>query len=138
MPGLPDGQTGTSGGGSGNGGGDGGGGGGNGGNPIGGTAGLLVGSWQNVWLIRMENDAQTITTTWQFGSDHTCRRTVDTFSVLLDGSLVTTTDCTWTADGFSVTVTYVGHTKGVTFSVALSNFSPDRLILNGILFDRIG
>ena len=105
---------------------------------MGGTAGLLVGSWQNIFLMRLENDAQKITTTWQFRSDRTCRRTVDTFSVLLDGSIVTVTDCTWAADGFSVTVIYAGNASGVTFSVALSNFSPNRLILNGILFDRVG
>jgi hypothetical protein len=114
-------------------GGDGGtiGGGGNGGN-------VLLGSWETTFIFRTSSDVQTHTVTWSFTSGGSCRRVVEIYSVLEDRTLVTGTDCTFNSGGGQVAVTYEGRSSAVNFSYTLENFSPDRLILDGVIYDRIG
>lgn len=99
---------------------------------------MLVGTWKNTLLLRQDNDVVSVTTTWTFRTPGACNRTVETRSVAAGVPLVSSLDCTWSASGGSLTVTYSGNTTGVTFTVASVNFSPDVLLLGGIRFDRIG
>jgi hypothetical protein len=118
----------------GSGGGDGGtiGGGGNGGTSV------LLGSWETTFIFRTSSDVQTHTVTWNFNAGGSCRRVVEIYSVLEDRTLVTGTNCTFISGGGQVAVTYEGRSSAVNFSYTLENFSPDRLILDGVIYDRIG
>ena len=137
--GVPGGGTGG-GGGNGGGGGDGNGGGGNGGGGGGGGGGnnnsLIVGTWKAQFIIQLSNDIQRQTTIWTFGSNATCRRTVETYSVLADQTFTSQVDCTFTTGNGQVAITYQGNTSPVTFRWSLDGFS--RLELDGVVYDRIG
>lgn len=122
--GRPDSTTATSGGGGGNGGGQ--------------QNSPLIGTWQAIFLFRLDNDVQRQTTTWEFHSDGTCRRTVDTFSVLADQTFRTVSDCSFRSGAFDVSVTYAGNSAAVTFQWSLQDFSSNKLILDGVVYDRIG
>jgi hypothetical protein len=108
------------------------GGGGNGGSSV------LLGRWETTFIFRTSNDVQTHTVTWSFTTGGSCRRVVEIYSVLEDRTLVTGTDCTFSSGGGQVAVTYEGRSSAVNFSYTLENFSPDRLILDGVIYDRIG
>lgn len=117
-------------------GGGGGTGGGTGGQPGTGTS-LLLGTWQTVIIFQLDTDVQRHTTTWTFGSGGICHRTVEVFSVLEDQTFTTDSDCTFRAGANDVTVTYAGNTSSVTFQWMLVNFSRDKLLLDGITYNRI-
>ena len=112
--------------------------GGGGGGGGGGASGPLLGSWETTFVIQTSNDIQTHTVRWSFSSNGSCGRVVEIYSVLEDQTLTTTTDCTFRSGSGQVAVTYEGRSTAVTFSWTLENFSPDRLILDGVIYDRIG
>jgi len=76
--------------------------------------------------------------TWTFTSGGTCRRVVSIYSTLQDQTLTTTAGCTFLSSGGQVAVTFDGRTSAVNFSWTLEHFSADRLILDGVTYDRIG
>ena len=121
------------------GGGDGTGGTGGGGGGGGGTSGsLLVGSWEAVFIFELPNDIQRHTVTWTFTANNVCRRTVEVFSVLEDRTLTNVSDCTFSPGGGDVAITFAGSSSPVTFRWSLADFSRDRLLLDGVVYDRIG
>lgn len=113
-------------------------------NPGGGGGGggsgssLLIGSWQVVFIFQLNSDIQRHTTTWDFRTDGSCRRTVEVFSVLEDRTLTTFRDCTFRTGSGDVTITYAGNPATVTFRWSLDRFSRNRLLLDGVTYDRIG
>ena len=113
-------------------------GGGGGGGGGGGASGPLVGSWETTFVIQTSTDIQRHTVTWTFSSNGSCGRVIQIYSVQADRTLTTSTDCTFRSGGGQVAVTYAGRSSAVTFSWTLENFSPDRLILDGVTYDRIG
>ncbi|MEO8199950.1 MAG: hypothetical protein ABI679_05445 [Gemmatimonadota bacterium] len=123
FPNPPGGGTGTTGGGGG------------GGGPTGSSA--LIGTWQAVFVIQLDTDVQRQTTTWSFGTRGSCHRTVEIFSVLADQTFTTESDCAFVVGAHDVTITYAGNTASATFQWSLANFSRDRLVLDGITYDRI-
>ena len=121
------------------GGGDGGiivGGGGGGGGGSGGSA--LLGTWQTTFIFQLNNDVQRHTVTWTFGAGGSCHRELEIYSVLEDRTLVTTVDCTFRSGAGDVAITYEGNSSAVSFQWSLEHFSRDRLILDGVTYDRIG
>ena len=120
------------------GGGNGGGGGFIGGGGGGGGGSVLLGTWQTHFFIQTSSDIQRHSVSWTFNSGGSCRRVVDIYSTLQDQTLTTTVDCTFRAGGGQVAITYEGRTSAVTFSWSLEHFSPDRLILDGVTYDRLG
>jgi hypothetical protein len=82
-------------------------------------------------------DVQRTTTTWQFAPDGSCRRTIETFSLLEGFPRTTERNCTFQLDVNDLVITFVGDTTAIRFRVAFEGFSPERLLLDGIVFDRI-
>lgn len=111
--------------------GGGGGGGGNGGS-------VLLGSWETTFIFRTMNDVQNHTVTWTFSPGGSCRRVVEIFSVLEDRTLVTAVNCTFNSGGGNVAVTFEGNSSPANFGWSLDHFSPDRLVLDNVIYDRIG
>jgi hypothetical protein len=112
------------------GGGGGGGGGGNSGSP-------LLGTWETHFVFQLSGDVQRHTVTWTFSPDGTCRRVIEIYSVLEDRTLTTEVSCTFRSGGSQVSVTFDGHTLAATFPWSLEHFSPDRLVLDGVTYDRL-
>ena len=114
------------------GGGGGGGGGGNGG------AAVLVGSWRVTFIFRLPNDVQAHVTTWTFQASGACTRTVAVTSILEDLTRTTSLSCTWRTNGTDIAITFGGNAGAVSFRWSMADFSPDRLLLDGVTYDRIG
>ena len=113
-------------------------GGGGGGGGGGGSGGVLLGTWQTEFLILTSNDIQRHSVTWSFSAGGTCQRVVAIYSTLEDQTLTTTTNCTFLSGSGQVSITFEGRSSAVTFSWSLENFSSDRLILDGVTYDRTG
>jgi len=112
--------------------------GGGGGGGGGGGASALVGSWSATFIIRLMNDVQSQVTTWSFQSNGTCNRTVAVTSVLEGRTLTTTLPCTWFTNSNDISIMFGGNVGSVTFRWGFENFSPDRLVLDGVTYVRIG
>lgn len=112
--------------------GGGGGGGQNGGAPV------LVGAWRATFVFELDTDVQVHVTTWSFAANGTCHRSVAVTSVLEDRTHTTSVACTWRTNNSDIAITYGGNAAAVTFRWSLDGFSPARLVLDGVLYDRIG
>ena len=112
-----------------------GGGGGGGGN---GGAAVLVGSWSATFITRLMNDVQSQVTTWSFQASGSCNRTVAVTSVLEGRTLTTSLPCTWRTNSTDISIMFGGNVGSVTFRWSLADFSPDRLLLDGVTYARIG
>jgi hypothetical protein len=103
----------------------------------GGGEASLVGVWQNVSVIQLPGDIQTWTTTWQFDEAGTCRQTVVTESLAEGFPRTTERTCTWTVNGSDVAISFTGAGT-LTCEFSFADFSPDRLVLDGFEYQRIG
>ncbi|MGH7629812.1 MAG: hypothetical protein ACREOF_10610 [Gemmatimonadales bacterium] len=100
------------------------------------SASPLIGSWRGVVTAFLPSHVQTVT--WRFSPDGSCSQT---FLTIADGiELTETRACTWTTDAraATVTVTRMGATTPVTFTLRYSFPSADVLRLDGDEFSRVG
>lgn len=96
----------------------------------------LIGSWRGVNTAFLPSHIQTVT--WRFSPDGSCSQT---FVTIADGiELTETRACTWTADAraATVTVTRMGATTPVTFTLRYSFPSADVLRLDRDEYSRVG
>ena len=92
-------------------------------------AASLIGTWQAVVQVPDSGTMQTVTTTWKFAADSSCRETRVTESVTED------IPCTWTSTDSVIMVTLSdGGTLVMEF--AFDALSPDQLILDGVTYQR--
>ena len=100
-----------------------------------GTAATLIGTWQAVVVLQVPGDVQTVTTTWVFATDSTCRETRVTASLAEGVPRTTDLPCTWTSSDTVVTVVFAdGATLVMPFS--FDALSPDQLTLDGFQYQR--
>jgi hypothetical protein len=97
------------------------------------TTSALVGTWRRVETLRTTMDITTTETTWTFSAGGGCQRTVTTSQVSVGTPFTTTSTCTYTLRGSTVSIAYDGTTGTVSFSVAVSGST---LLLNGVPFNR--
>jgi hypothetical protein len=100
-------------------------------------AGALVGSWQRTSILQLVDDLRRNTTTWRFDADGACEETVETLDLIEDIPRTETHACTYRVDATDVVITFTGATADVRFTIQFDGFSPQRLVLDGLLFDRI-
>ena len=96
----------------------------------------LIGSWRGVVTTFLPSHVQTVT--WRFSPDGSCSQT---FLTIADGvELTETRACQWTADPCrgTVTVTRMGATAPVTFTLRYSFPSTDVLRLDRDEYSRVG
>ena len=103
----------------------------------GGAAAPIVGQWRTVVIVQVPGDVQTWTTTWRFDGGGTCLQTVVTESLAEGFPRTTERACTYTISGFDITITYAGGGE-LTFEFSFAGFSPDRLVLDGFEYQRVG
>src|SRR5687768_7451815 len=71
----------------------------------GGTAAeQLAGSWETTVIVEVPGDIQTWITTWQFDPDGACLQIQEVRSVVEGIPRITERPCTFTADGFEITI----------------------------------
>ena len=104
-------------------------------NQGGGPAATLVGTWQAVVVLQVPGDVQTVTTTWAFAADSTCRETRVTESLAEGFPRTADLTCTWTSSDTAVTVVFAdGGTLVMSF--AFDALTPDQLQLDGFQYQR--
>ena len=103
----------------------------------GGGPGPLVGRWLNTLIVELSGDFQRIETTWVFGGDGTCSRTVETFSVLEDRLRFSRRSCTYQANTRQLAVLYSDAQENVHFDFSFPEFSRDLLVIDQFRFRRI-
>lgn len=101
----------------------------------GGGATMLVGVWISTVVIEVPGDVQNWTTTWRFDADGTCRQTIVVESLAEGFPRTTIRDCSFIATGDSVTISFTGGGT-LTFAFSFAGFSPDRLVLDGLEYQR--
>ena len=102
------------------------------------ASGAIVGSWQLVTVLRLPADVQTTTVTWRFDANGICSRAIQTLSLVEGVPRVTVRACREELSGSDLLITFEGDSAANRFSVAFAGFSPDRLLLDGFEYHRIG
>jgi len=90
-----------------------------------------------VVLIQVSDDLQRWTTTWRFDAGGTCRQTIVTQSLAEGFPRTSERSCTFLTSESSVAITYADGAM-VTFDFSFAGFSPDRLVLDGNEYQRLG
>ena len=99
-------------------------------------AGRLVGTWRHETLVEVPGDIQAWSTTWRFDSDGGCLQTVVTQSLAEGFPRTSERPCTFLARDFVVTVSFTGAGT-LEFEYTFADFSTDRLVLDGLEYQRI-
>ncbi|HET9295098.1 MAG TPA: hypothetical protein VFO06_12450 [Gemmatimonadales bacterium] len=102
------------------------------------NAQLVVGIWEVTIVTPLMDDILTERTVWEFGADLNCQQTI--YSTLgSEGSTrVTRNYCTYQVVNFDIVVLFDDTLQEVTFPFDFAAFDPDRLILDGFEYTRIG
>jgi hypothetical protein len=100
------------------------------------SASSLIGTWRGVNTAFLPSHVQSVT--WRFSPDGTCSQT---FVTIADGvELTETRACEWVADSQAavVTITRMGATQPVSFTLRYSFPSVDVLRLDQDEYSRVG
>ena len=97
----------------------------------------LVGSWRTVTVIDVPGDIQTWTTTWRFDAAGTCHQTVVIESLAEGVPRTTERACTWRVSDGQVVIAFTGAGT-LAFDFSFAGHSPDRLVLDGFEYQRVG
>lgn len=101
-----------------------------------GSAATLVGTWQAVVVLQVPGDVQTVTTTWVFAADGTCRETRVTESLAEGFPRTTDLACTWTSSDTAITVIFADGGGTLVMQFSFPALSPDQLLLDGFQYQR--
>lgn len=96
-----------------------------------------MGRWLNTLVLTVGGDLQRIDTTWEFGPDGDCNRSVVTLSIQSDRRWFSDRDCRYSVRDNQLIVRYDDATADVTFSFSFPGFSPDLLLIDDFAFDRV-
>ena len=96
----------------------------------------LIGTWQAVVVVQVPGDVQTVTTSWQFAADSTCRETRVTESLAEGVPRTTDLSCTWTSTDTVITVTFADGGGTLVMPFSFDALSPDQLTLDGFQYQR--
>jgi hypothetical protein len=102
------------------------------------NAQLVVGIWELTIVTFLMDDVLTERTVWEFGPDLNCQQTI--YSTLGSEGFerVTRNYCTYLVVNFDVVIRFDDTLEEVTFPFDIAAFDPDRLILDGLEYTRIG
>jgi len=96
-----------------------------------------VGQWRNTIILEIGGDYQRIETTWVFGNDDSCSRTVETFSVREDLLRFSRRSCTYLANAGQLAILYSDAQESVYFDFSFPGFSRDFVVIDRFRFRRI-
>ncbi|MGE0553502.1 MAG: hypothetical protein AB7R55_08725 [Gemmatimonadales bacterium] len=98
----------------------------------------VVGTWEVVLVVNADTDVQRWTTTWRFGSDRTCDFKRVTLSLVEGISRTVERSCRYVDRGGTLEVSYADGTAPSSLPYEIPAFSNDRLILEGVEYERVG
>jgi hypothetical protein len=87
-------------------------------------------------MLQTVGDLMTVTTTWEFGPDGSCRRTVRSFSVIEGVPRTTIRGCRFAVLNASLAITF-DDGGSTSFSFGFAAQSPSRLLLGDLEFARV-
>lgn len=99
----------------------------------------VFGQWRHLRVFILESDVQTTTTDWTFDRDLTCRFK-RTFESLVAGVPdVTERRCRFVIEAFDLVVTFddAAAAGPVRLPYTFAASSPDRLVLEGVEYERL-
>jgi hypothetical protein len=102
------------------------------------NAQLVVGIWEVTFVTPLMDDILTERTVWEFGADLNCQQTIYSTLGSEGFTRVTRNYCTYQVVNFDIVVLFDGALEPVTFPFDFAAFDPDRLILDGFEYTRIG
>ncbi len=109
---------------------------GSGGNGPEGPSGTIVGEWERFEAVAFDGDIVTTTIHWLFDADGTCVRVITSMSANEGIPRSRIRECTWRLGPAEITLR-LGTDDEATFSLGFGGFDPDRLILDGLEYQRL-
>lgn len=109
---------------------------GTGGNGPGSTSGTIVGEWERFEAVALDGDIVTTTIHWLFDADGTCVRVITSMSANEGIPRSQIRECTWRLGPAEITLR-LGTDAEATFPLEFGGFDPDRLILDGLEYQRV-
>jgi hypothetical protein len=102
------------------------------------TASAVVGNWRRFDVLTADSstDIVTQTTEWAFDSAGGCQRTITTFDAVEGFPRATSRDCTWDTGVQEITLQWDDGEVN-TFSLTFAAFDPDRMVLDGLEYQRV-
>ena len=102
------------------------------------AASAVVGSWRRFDVLSADDsdDIVTQTTEWAFDSVGGCQRTITTLDAVEGIPRVNRRDCTWETGVQEITLHW-SDGEVTTFSLTFAAFDPDRMVLDGLEYQRI-
>jgi len=98
----------------------------------------VVGIWEVTIVTPLVDDILTERTVWEFGADLNCQQTIYSTLGSEGFTRVTRNYCTYLVVNFDIVVLFDDTLQEVTFPFDFADFDPDRLILDGFEYTRIG
>ena len=97
----------------------------------------VVGEWERFQAIVVDGDIVTTTIHWVFDADGSCARSITTFSANEGIPRTQLRSCTWRPGTAEITIR-LGTDPENTFPLEFPGFDPDRMLLDGLEYRRIG
>lgn len=98
---------------------------------------VLVGTWKTVIVIFLDTDVQTWTTVWRFESAGACRLVKTSFSLLEGFPRTDDRACTFIVQGREIVAEFPATSQMMRMTWDLVGVSPDRLRLEGVVYERV-
>lgn len=109
---------------------------GSGGNGPEGSSGTIVGEWERFEAVAFDGDIVTTTIHWLFDADGTCVRVITSMSANEGIPRTRIRECTWRLGPAEITLR-LGTDAEATFPLEFGGFDPNRLILDGLEYQRV-
>jgi hypothetical protein len=106
------------------------------GNGPGTSSGTIVGEWERFEAVALDGDIVTTTIHWLFDADGTCVRVITSMSANEGIPRSQIRECTWRLGPAEITLR-LGTDAEATFPLEFGGFDPDRLILDGLEYQRV-
>lgn len=100
------------------------------------SSGTIVGEWERFEAVAFDGDFVTTTIHWLFDADGTCVRVITSISAVEGIPRTQIRECTWRIGPAEITLR-LGTDPETTFSLEFGAFDPNRLILDGLEYQRV-
>lgn len=97
----------------------------------------VIGEWEVILLVSVEEDLQNWTTNWLFRSGQTCRFQQTVESLVEGFPRVELRPCTWQTGNGLLTVTFTDTGEVLPMQFDFAGLDPNRLVLDDIEYHRV-
>jgi len=100
------------------------------------SSGTIVGEWERLEIVAFDGDIVTTSIHWLFDADGSCVRVITTTSAVEGIPRTEIRECTWRIGPAEITLR-LGTDAEATFPLAFGGFDPNRLVLDGLEYQRV-